>query len=184
MDPNMGSLGHVTRLARQQQEHTYRFAISHGRHVAGSARRSVGLSACADGGQHPKIAPAPSERDRVVHRTAARIQHDGRAGELPATREFIEIPWSILSHDTDRADPVPAIRLASDPAKLHRLVASFEGNGSHRTAQHSYQRDAKSGANELHAACDSRPTISSNAWTGDAGKLRSSGPRHEHDSVT
>src|SRR3954449_13334472 len=87
MHTNMGSLGHVTRLARQKQEHAHRFAIGHGRHVGRSALRSVGLNADADGGQHPEIAPAPSERDRVVDRTAAGIQYDGRAAELPAARD-------------------------------------------------------------------------------------------------
>ena len=123
--------------------------------------RGVGLNADADGGQHPEIAPAPSERDRVVDRTAAGIQHDGRAAELPAAREFIEIPWSIGGHDTDRADPAPAIRLARDPAELHRQFASFEGDaGMRRTAQQGHQADqcdAKGGANEQHPSSGCLP---------------------------
>src|ERR1700741_411559 len=119
MNPNMGSLRYVTRLARQQQEYAHRFAIGHGRHVGRNALRSVGLNADADGGQCPEIAPAPSERDRVVDRAAAGIQHDCRAAELSAAREFIEITRSIGRHDADRAAPASPIRLASDPAKLH-----------------------------------------------------------------
>src|ERR1700682_5167018 len=91
--------------------------MRHGCNAGRCALRGIGLDAGADGGQRPEIAPAPSERDRVVDRTAAGIQHDGRAAELSAAREFIEIPWTIGGHDADRADPAPAIRLASDPAK-------------------------------------------------------------------
>src|SRR6202171_6140144 len=109
--------------------------MRHGRNAGRSYLRGIGLDAGADGGQHPEIAPAPSERDRVVDRTAAGIQHDGRAAELSAAREFIEIPWGIGGHDADGADPAPAIRLASDPAKLHRQFAFFEADaGMRRTA--------------------------------------------------
>jgi hypothetical protein len=72
---------------------------------------------------HPETAEAATDRNRVVDRTAAGVQHDGRAPELSASRQFIEIPWSIGRHDADRADPAPAIRLASDPAKFHRQFA-------------------------------------------------------------
>jgi hypothetical protein len=160
------------------------------------------MHAGADGGQRPEIAPAPSKRDRVVDRTAAGIQHDGRAAELSAAREFIEISWSIGSYDADRADPAPAIRLASDPAELHRQFAFFEGNaGMRRTAQHSHQCDAKGGANDQHPTSDFRPTNVSRGQIGDAGALRDFEPRdcrqvdqerqgiqqhpyHEDDSVT
>jgi hypothetical protein len=110
------------------------------------AMRCIGLSADADGGQHPEIAPAPSKRDRVVNGTAAGIQHDGRAAELSAAREFIEISWSICSYDADRAYPAAAIRLARDPAELHRQFAFSENDaGMRRTGQHSHQCDAKGG---------------------------------------
>jgi hypothetical protein len=56
------------------------------------------------------IRAASSKLDRVITRTAAGIQHDGRAAELSAPCEFIEFPWSIFSHNPDRADPTPAIR--------------------------------------------------------------------------
>jgi hypothetical protein len=63
------------------------------------------------------------------------IQHDCRAAELPAPCEFIEIRWTIRSHDTDRADPALAIRLAWEPAELHRQFARCEGDvGTRRTA--------------------------------------------------
>ncbi|WP_225705921.1 hypothetical protein [Bradyrhizobium cenepequi] len=74
-------------------------------------------------------------------------------------REFIEIPWTIGGHYADRADPALAIRLAANPAELHRQFAFLEGNGGmRRTTQHSHQCDAKGGANEQHPTSDFRPT--------------------------
>src|SRR6185503_6235577 len=105
MHPDMGSVGHVTCLARQEKEYAHRFAIRNRRHVGRSALGGTGLDADADGGQCPELAETPSKRDRGVDRTAAGIQHDGRAAELSAAREFIEISWSIGRHDADRADP-------------------------------------------------------------------------------
>src|SRR5262249_21966494 len=98
-------------------------------------------------------------------------------------REIIEMPWGLGGDDADCADPASAIRLAGDPAELHRQLASFEGNaGARRTAQHSHQCDAKSGTNEQHPTSDFRPTSSSDTWIGDTGKLRKLDPRHEHYS--
>jgi len=142
----------------------------------------VGEHAHPDGRQHPELPEPPSERDRVVDRAAAGVQHNSFALDLMIAREIIEMPWGLGGDDADCADPASAIRLASDPAELHRQFASFEGNaGTRRTAQHSYQGDAKSGTNEQHPTSDFRP---SKAWIGDAGALCGFGPRDEHDSVT
>ena len=131
----MGGLGHITGLARQQQEHTHRLAIGFGRNAGAIALRGVGLDADADRGQGTEIAPTPSKRDGVVDRAAAGIQHDGGAVEDASAREFIEILRAVGGHDADRADPAPAIRLARDPVELHRLFAFFEGDtGLRRTA--------------------------------------------------
>src|SRR4029453_5463390 len=101
----------------------------------------------ADGGQRPEIAPAASKRDCVVDGTAAGIQPDGRAAERSAGWEFIKTPWGVGSYDAARADPAAAIRLARDPAELHRQFACFENDaGMRRTGQHSHQCDEK-GAN-------------------------------------
>ena len=95
-----------------------------------------GSDADADRGQHTETAPAPSERDGVVDRTAAGIQHDGRAAEFASAREFVEILRAVRGDDADRADPAPAIRLARDPAEPHRQFAFFEGAaGMRRTAR-------------------------------------------------
>src|SRR5258708_25768291 len=86
----------------------------------------MGLNADADSGQGPEAAPAPSERDGVVDRTAAGIQHDGGAAKLASVRKFIEIPGAVGGDDADRADPAPAIRLARDPAEFHRQFSFFQ----------------------------------------------------------
>src|SRR5262245_65593125 len=97
-------------------------------------------------------------------------------------RESIEMPWGLGGDDADCANPASAIRLASDPAELHRQFAFFEGNaGARRTAQHSHQCDAKSGANEQHPTSDFRPTSSSKAWIGDAGASCGFGCRDADD---
>ena len=80
---------------------------------------------------------------------SACIPRAGRAVELTPARELIEITWTIGGDDADRADPAAAIRLARDPAELHRQFAFFEGDaGMCRTAQRSDdagQCDAKGG---------------------------------------
>jgi hypothetical protein len=43
----------------------------------------------------PRLRQGPSKRDRVVDRTANGLQDDGRATELFAAGEFIEIAWTI-----------------------------------------------------------------------------------------
>ena len=124
-----------------------------------SARSPCAVWFCdadADGGQRTEIAPAPSERDGVVDRTAAGIQHDGRAAEIASAREFVEILRAVRGHDADRADPAPAIRLAGDPAEPHRQFAFFEGSaGMRRTAERRHdagQCDAKGGGAEQRPA--------------------------------
>src|SRR6185312_8748386 len=137
-----------------------------------------------------------------VDRTAAGIQHDGRAAELSPTGECIKIPWTVGSHDPGRADPAPAIRLAIDPSEFHRQFAFFEGDaGMSRTAQHSHQCNAKAGADEQHPPPDICPTSAIRGSTRDAGALRGFDSRdcrqvdqerdgkqvhwyHEHDCVT
>src|SRR5262245_44173142 len=100
-------------------------------------------------------------------------------------RESIEIPWGLAGDDTDCADPAPAIRLASDPAELHRQFASFKRDaGMRRTAQHGHQCDTKSGTNEQHPPSDFRPGSASKASTAAAGVLCGFGSRDAHDSVT
>ena len=93
------------------------------------------------------IAPAPSERDGIVDRAAAGIQHDGRAAELTPACEFIEVTWTIRGDDADRADPTPTVRLARDPAEPHRHFAFFEGDAGVRPTTvpgcHGRQCDAK-----------------------------------------
>src|SRR4029453_7182392 len=82
----------------------------------------------------------PSERDRVVYRPTAGIQHDRFALELTIAREIIEIPWGLGGDDADCADPASAIRLASDPGEFHRQFALFDA-GMRRTAQRGHQPD-------------------------------------------
>ena len=158
--PDMRRLRHVARLARQQQEYAHRFAIGFRRATGAIALRGAGLGADADGGQRPETAPPPPERDRVVDRTAAGIQHDGGAAELTAARELIEIPRAIRGHDADRADPAPAIRLACDPAEPHRQLAFFERDaGMRRTTRCRHQagqHDAQGGR------ADQRPAANRN----------------------
>src|SRR6202022_2420987 len=131
-----------------------------GRDAGTIALRCLGLHADADGGQRTEVAPAPSKRDGVVDRTAAGIQHDGRAAELASAREFVEIPGAVRGDNADGADPAPAIRLASDPGKAHRQFAFLERDaGMRRTAERSedaWQCDAKGGGAEQ------RPTANSN----------------------
>ena len=49
--PHMRALGHVTRLAGQQQENAHRLAISFRRDIGPIALRGADLDADADGGQ-------------------------------------------------------------------------------------------------------------------------------------
>jgi hypothetical protein len=57
-------------------------------------------------------------------------------------REIVEIPWGLGGDDADCADPASAIRLASDPAELHRQFPFSEGNaGKRRTAQHGHKAE-------------------------------------------
>src|SRR5258707_3181334 len=156
MYPDMRALGHVARLARQQQEHAHRFAIGFGRDARTIALRGRALDADADGRQRTEIAPAPPKRDGVVDRTAAGVQHDGGTAQLASARKVIEILGTVGGHHADRADPAPAIRLARDPAKAHRQFAFFKRDaGMCRTAErgdNAGQWDAKAGS------ADQRPT--------------------------
>src|SRR6266403_4841607 len=156
MYPDMRPLGHITRLARQQQEHAHRFTISFGRDDRAIALRGRGLDTGADGRQRTKIPPAPSKRNRVVDRTATGIQHDGHTAELTSAREIIEILGTVGGNNADRADPARAIRLPRDPATLHRHFAFFERDaGMCRAAERgdrARQCDAKAGG------ADQRPT--------------------------
>ena len=92
MHAHMGLLRHVAHLARQQQEYAHGFAIGFRRDAAVIALHAAGQDAGADGGQHAQCAEATAERDGVVHRAAAGIEHEGRAGEFPAAGKFVEIP--------------------------------------------------------------------------------------------
>src|SRR5258708_22966915 len=86
------------------------------------------------------MAPAPPKRDRLMARAAAGIKQDGGAAEMPTACEIVEIPGAVSGDDADRADTAPAIRLASDPAELHRRFAFFEGDAAiRRTAQRGHQ---------------------------------------------
>jgi hypothetical protein len=51
-------------------------------------------------------------------------------------REFIEIPWTVGGHDADRADPAPAIRLAS------RLSSNWQFAFFERECRHAPHRPA------------------------------------------
>jgi len=75
-----------------------------------------GKHAHPDGREHFERPESPSERDRVVDRAAAGIQHDSFALELMIAREIIEIAWRLGGDDADCADPASAIRLASVPS--------------------------------------------------------------------
>src|SRR5947209_3292756 len=88
---DMGCFRHVTGLARQQQEHAHRLAISLGHHPGAVALCGMAADADADGGQHVQVVEAAAERNGVVDRSAARIQHDSRATKLAPTREILEI---------------------------------------------------------------------------------------------
>ena len=80
----------------------------------------------ADRGQKAEIAEAPAERDRVVDGTAAGVEHDGRAADLPPAGKIVEILRRVSGDDADRADPAAAVGLAGDPGKFHRQLALFE----------------------------------------------------------
>ena len=157
MHADMRRLRHVARLARQQQEHAHRLAIGF-RHRRWRDRRA--RSACTT--LMPTVvssaeaAEASAERDGIVDRAAAGIQHDGRAAELASARELVELPRAVRGDDADGADPAPAIGLAGDPAELHRQFAFFEGAaGVRRIAQRrdrAGQCDAKGGGAEERPA--------------------------------
>ena len=128
-----------------------------------------GKHAHPDGREHFERAEPPSERDRVVDRAAAGIQHDSFALELMIARESIEIAWGLGANDADCADPASAIRLASDPAELHRQLAFFEGGaGIRRAAQHGHQAeqcDATGGGAEQHPSSGGRPVSEHDSLT-------------------
>ena len=88
---DMGGFRHVTGLARQQQEHAHRLAIGLRHHLGTVALCGMAANTDADGGQHSQIVEVPAERDGVVDRSAARVQHDRRATKLAPTREIVEI---------------------------------------------------------------------------------------------
>src|SRR5258708_40260010 len=94
----------------------------------------MGLNADADSGQGPEAAPAPSERDGVVDRTAAGIQHDGGAAKLASVRKFIEIPGAVGGDEADPAYPSPAIRLARHPAYFPPQLRVFGSTPGRRRA--------------------------------------------------
>ena len=53
----------------------------------------------------PQCAEATAERDSVVHRAAAGIQHEGRAGDVPAAGKFVESSGALGRDDANRARP-------------------------------------------------------------------------------
>ena len=119
-------------------------------HARTLALRRVDRHADADRGHHAQRAPAPSQRDGIIDRAAAGIQHDGGAMKFTPACEFLELVRAVGCHDADRADPAAAIRLAYDPVKMHRQFAFFErtGGGVRRGAEHDEragQSDTKGG---------------------------------------
>src|SRR5207244_1787487 len=109
-----------------------------------------------------ETAELAAERDGIVDRAAAGIQHDGCTGELAIPGEFLELPRTIRCDDAHGRNPAPAIRLASIPLEMHRLLALFESApGMRRVAQRrdrAGQRETKGGdAEERPAAKFQRP---------------------------
>jgi hypothetical protein len=156
MHPDMRGLWYIARLARQQQEHAHRLAIGFGLDARVIALRGMGPDADADGGQRTEAAPAPSERNGVVDRTAAGIQHDGGATELASARELIEILGAIGGDNADGRDPAVAIRQARDPAEFHRQLAFFESHpGMRRAAE---RRDRAGQCDAQGGGAEQRPT--------------------------
>src|SRR5579883_2682031 len=87
----------------------------------------AGLNAGADGGHQAKATKAPAEKDGVVDRSSAGIQHHGRAAQIPPFGKFVEILRTVRRYDSDCADPTAAMRLTFYPAELHRQFTLFEG---------------------------------------------------------
>src|SRR5215471_13521649 len=77
----------------------------------------------ADCGQQSEFTEALSERDRVVDRAAAGIQHDSRAAEFPTVRKILKILRAVRGDDADGADPASAARLTGHPVEFHRQLA-------------------------------------------------------------
>src|SRR6185369_6870313 len=88
-----------------QQKNAYGFAVGLWRHAGSLATCAVGKHAHPDGRDHFERPELPSERDRVVDRATAGIQHDSFALELMIAREIIEIAWGLGGDDADCADP-------------------------------------------------------------------------------
>jgi len=108
-----------------------------------------------------------------IAKQAAMAGRYAHAKQFKRHRRQLRIPRSLGGHDTDRADPAPATRLAIDPAELHRQSAFFEGDaGMRRSAQHGSEYDAKNDANEQHPTSDFGPAGAIGCQIGDAGALR------------
>src|SRR6185437_10809308 len=135
VNADMGLLRHITRLARQQQKHAHGLAVGLRRDAAAiAAFHTVIQHGDADRSEQAQSAEAAAEGDGIVHRTAARIQHDGRSCKVAAAGKLLESFRTVGGDDTDRADPAAATGSAGHPAKLHRQLACFERVASTRGA--------------------------------------------------
>ena len=156
MHPDMRGLGHVAGLAGEQQEYAHQLAIGVGHDAGTIALRGVGLNADADGCPCAEAAPASSERDGVIDRAAAGIQHDGRACSWrPRANSSKSFGLSAVTMPTALTQP-RQLGWQATQLKPHRHFALFERDaGLRRSAERRRQRrqcDAKGGGAEQRPA--------------------------------
>ena len=124
MNADMRRRRHVPGLAGKQQEHAHQLAVGFRHHACAFALLPHGS---ANGRQRTQAAKAAPQRYGIVDRAAAGIQHDGCAAELAIPGELVERLGAIRRDDADGRDPALAVRLATNPRELHRLLAFLEG---------------------------------------------------------
>ena len=126
MHANVRAVRYIASFARQQHEHAHGFTVSarYDRRTIACRRFHDDTDAnCCTNAECP---PATPQRDGVVDRTAAGIQHDGRTFNVMFVGKIVESFWRVRGDDADCADPSAAVRLASHPVKPHRQLALFQ----------------------------------------------------------
>lgn len=92
-------------------------------HARAFALRGLLYDGDADGRQCAEAAEASSERDGIVDRAAAGIQHDGRAAEL-ASRANSSNSCGLSAVTMPTAKPTLRGGLAFDPSEVHQRLRS------------------------------------------------------------